>query len=60
MVKKTEGKVNLFGLKFTTDEKMNFWFNRTEATWKNIAVPMSVEGNMQINDLKKQFNFSNL
>ena len=27
---KSEGKLNLFGLNFTNDERINFWVNRTE------------------------------
>ena len=54
---KTEGKVHLFGLNFTIDEQISSWVNRTEETWKKISMPITVEGFMQVNDSKKQFNF---
>ena len=54
---KTEGRINLFGLKFTVDEQISYWVNRTEETWRTKNFPVSVEGYMQINDRKEQFNF---
>ena len=39
------------------DEQINLGVNRTEETQKRLAIPMSVEGYMQLNDPKKQFNF---
>ena len=32
---KTEGKINMFGLNFSTDEQISTWVNRTEETWEN-------------------------
>ena len=54
---KTEGKLTLFGLNFTRDEQISNWVNRTEETWKKINTPVTVEGFIQLNDTKKQFNF---
>ena len=36
---KSEGKLNLFSLDFTTDEQISLWVNRMEETWKRISVP---------------------
>ena len=31
--------------------------NRTEETYKKLGIPMTVEGFIKLNDMKKQFNF---
>jgi len=54
---KTEGKLNLFGLNFSQDEQISFWVNRTEETYRKLGMPLHVEGFIQNNDTKKQFNF---
>ena len=54
---KSEGRLNLFGLNFTNDEQISFWVNRTEETYERLFMRMHVEGFMQLNDSKKQFNF---
>ena len=54
---KTGGQLNLFGLEFSQDEQINSWVNRTEQTHRSMRMPLHVEGFMQINDTKKQFNF---
>ena len=53
---KSEGRLNLFGLNFTNDEQISFWVNCTEETYKRLFMPLHVEGFMQLNDSKKQFN----
>ena len=54
---KSEGKLNLFGLNFSNDEQISLWVNRTEETYRKLGMPLYVEGFMQLNDTKKQFNF---
>ena len=54
---KSEGRINLFGLNFTNDEQISVWVNRTKETHRSLGMPMHVEGFMQINESKKQFNF---
>ena len=54
---KTERRLNLLGLNFTNVKQICNWVNRTEETWRTAHFPISVEGYIQINDKKLQFNF---
>jgi len=44
-------------LNFTNDEQISVWVNRTKETHRSLGMAMRVEGFMQINESKKQFNF---
>ena len=47
---KSEGKLNLFGLNFTTDEQSSSWVNQTEQTYRKLGMPMTIKGFIQLND----------
>ena len=52
----TKGECNLFGLDFSQDEQISNWLSRTE-NYKKLQLPNTAEGFMNVNKIKRTFNF---
>jgi hypothetical protein len=49
--------IALFGLQFTEDEQIGNWISRTNGRYKAKTVPTTINGMMDVNKQKVQFNF---
>ena len=52
----TQGECNLFGLEFTKDEQISNWLSRVD-NYKQIQLPSTAEGFMNVNNIQRTFNF---
>ena len=49
--------IALFGLQFTEDEQIGNWISRTNGRYKAKTIPTTINGMMDVNRQKVQFNF---
>ena len=49
--------IALFGLQFTEDEQIGNWISRTNGRYKAEEIPKTINGMMDVNRQKVQFNF---
>ena len=53
----TNGDCSLYGLDFNADEQISNWIHRANGKYRKLQFPKTIEGMMNINRMKKSFNF---
>ena len=54
---KTESEISLFWLNYSKEKQLSIWHNRTEETWRQKTMLLTIKGYNKLNDNKTHFNF---